>query len=172
MYIQKWWGNLVGDSDDSLCLLDYFHFKNKSKLTLQEILTDLKLQKYLGKDTLQQGKNLFFTAEHPNGQKTDIDFLFAIDPVIDLCAILLETIHSGQVDTKALDPYASNPLVFTIEIDKHRLKLLTEELSLFCSDPLRYDLSELVPEEDMLALAKMCSEINGELQTYLNTICG
>ena len=34
MYIEKYWGNYIGGTDDSLTLLDYFMYKGKRELTL------------------------------------------------------------------------------------------------------------------------------------------
>ena len=37
MYIEKYWGNYIGGTDDSLTLLDYLIGKQKKEVTLKEI---------------------------------------------------------------------------------------------------------------------------------------
>ena len=40
MYIEKYWGNYIGGTDDSLTLLDYLMDKQKSEISLSEIFAD------------------------------------------------------------------------------------------------------------------------------------
>jgi len=41
MYISKWWGDLIGGSDDSLALIDYLEQLDLTEVTLNQILKDL-----------------------------------------------------------------------------------------------------------------------------------
>jgi hypothetical protein len=170
MYISKWWGNLVGGSDDALALVDYFESRDLERFTLREILRDLSLDKYLGKTTLRESKDLSFPVEFPDGQSFENSFMISIDPVIDLCAVLLECARSGRVHTRDLFPSSKRPVVFGVDMEKEPLKLLLDELALFCSEPLSYDLAELVPESDMLELADACREIESELQAVMDSL--
>lgn len=170
MYISKWWGNMVGDTDDSLCLIDYFEFKKDNHVSLSAILHDLMLDKYLGEATLQESKDMCFVINTPDGQCMEANFDISIDPVIDLCALLVEQIHSGTISTIELVPSSEHPVVFSIGMEKEPLKLLIDELAHFSQNPLLYDLAEMVPEEDMLELASMCTEIIEELRAYYNTL--
>ena len=43
MYIEKYWGNYIGGTDDSLTLLDYLIDKQKPEITLSEIFADTGL---------------------------------------------------------------------------------------------------------------------------------
>ena len=43
MYIEKYWGNYIGGTDDSLTLLDYLISKQKVEISLQEIFEDVGL---------------------------------------------------------------------------------------------------------------------------------
>ena len=43
MYIEKFWGNYIGGSDDSLNLLEYLADKDKAEISLAEIFADLGL---------------------------------------------------------------------------------------------------------------------------------
>ena len=45
MYIDKYWGNYIGGTDDSLTLLDYLTDKQKSEIPLSEIFADTGLYK-------------------------------------------------------------------------------------------------------------------------------
>lgn len=45
MYIEKYWGNYIGGTDDSLTLLDYLMDKQKSEISLSEIFADIGLDK-------------------------------------------------------------------------------------------------------------------------------
>lgn len=169
-YISKWWGNMVGDTDDSLCLIDYFELKKCNRISLSTILHELMLDKYLREATLQESKDMHFVINFPDGQCMEANFDISIDPVIDLCALLVEQIHSGTISTIELDPSSKHPVVFSIEIEKEHLKLLIDELTHFSQNPLSYDLAEMVPEDDMLELAGMCREIVEELNAYDDTL--
>ena len=49
MYITgKYWGNLIGDTDDSLTLMDYLSEKGKSEVDVREILADFGLDRLEG----------------------------------------------------------------------------------------------------------------------------
>ena len=41
MYIEKYWGNYIGGTDDSLTLLDYLISKQKVEISLQEIFEEI-----------------------------------------------------------------------------------------------------------------------------------
>lgn len=46
MYIEdKYWNNYIGDTDDSLTLLDYLGDKQKEQILLSEIFSDIGLDK-------------------------------------------------------------------------------------------------------------------------------
>ena len=49
MYITgKYWGNLIGDTDDSLTLMDYLSEKGKAEVDVREILADFGLDRLEG----------------------------------------------------------------------------------------------------------------------------
>ena len=43
MYIQQYWGNYIGDTDDSLTLLAYLSGKGRTELDAKEIFSDFGL---------------------------------------------------------------------------------------------------------------------------------
>lgn len=48
MYIEKYWGNYIGGTDDSLTLLEYLADKQKAEIPLSEIFEDTGLKKLNG----------------------------------------------------------------------------------------------------------------------------
>ena len=83
--IEKYWGNYIGGTDDSLTLLEYLMDKKKAEISLSEIFTDIGLDKL----------NWNFRKTEPALVYTDqvgweSPFYYAIDVVTDLAALMLE----------------------------------------------------------------------------------
>ena len=104
MYIDKYWGNFIGGSDDSLNLVAFLEDQKKEEIPLSEIFAKIGLDKQ-NWDFHQTVEYLVFT--HSNG--VEIDFHSAIDVVTDLAAILLERSVSGGVNLHDLDEYNTPP---------------------------------------------------------------
>ena len=85
MYIKKYWGNYIGDTDDSLTLMDYLQAKQKAEISLEEIFSDLGLDKLHG-NFQEHEEPLTFS----NSEGWEMEFYFAIDLIADLAALLLE----------------------------------------------------------------------------------
>lgn len=85
MYIEKYWGEYIGGSDDSLSLIAFLEDQNKEEIALNEIFAKIGLEK-LDWNFRQTTEYLGFL--HSNGVETD--FHFAIDVIVDIAAILLE----------------------------------------------------------------------------------
>ena len=85
MYIDKYWGNYIGGSDDSLNLVEFLTDQKKDEIPLSEIFARIGLDKqnWDFHNTIEYLKFI-----HSNG--TEIDFHFAIDVVLDLATIMLE----------------------------------------------------------------------------------
>ena len=100
MYIDKYWGNYIGGSDDSLNLVEFLVDKKEDEISLSEIFAGIGLDKqnWDFHNTIEYLKFI-----HSNG--TEIDFHFAIDVVLDLATIMLECAISGRVNLQELDPY-------------------------------------------------------------------
>ncbi len=159
MYIKEYWGNYIGGTDDSLNLVAYLEDKQKKELSLSEIFADLGLNKLAG-DFTKTAVPLEFT--HSNGVCTD--FHFAIDVVTDLAALLLESKKSGGVNLHDLDEYDTPDFVVRITATPEERELMNRTLRHFATDPLSYDLSELVPEGDMREMAEICERLRRELE--------
>ena len=166
MYIEKYWGNYIGGTDDSLNLISFLEDQKKEEISLGEIFAKIGLDKQ-NWDFHRTVKNLEFI--HSDG--VDMDFHFAIDIITDLAAIMLECSISGSVDLHDLDEYdaSSRRIRITATPDEH--DAMNKALADFVRDPLAYDLHELVPDEDMLAMAADCESIRRELYEASGRSC-
>lgn len=165
MYIEeKYWGNYIGDTDDSLTLVEHLAEKGRREISVGEVLADFGLggpiDRYKPTDFRRWSQPLVYT--DPEGWETEI--YFAVDLLTDLAALLLECRVSGGVDLGELfaGAKAAVPQVaITATAAEH--ELLERVLRDFAAEPLAYDLSELCPEEDMLEMAALCEELRREL---------
>lgn len=158
MYIKKYWGNYIGGTDDSLNLIEFLKDQNQDEISLSEIFAKIGLDKQ-NWDFHQTVEFLEFTCS----DGLEMDFHFAIDLVTDLAAILLECSVSGAVDLHDLDEYIAPSRLIRVTATPEEHAAMNRALSDFVRDPLSYDLHELVPEEDMLAMAEDCENLRQEL---------
>ena len=158
MYIKKYWGNYIGGTDDSLNLIEFLKDQDQDEISLSEIFAKIGLDKQ-NWDFHQTVEYLVFT--YPEGW--EMDFHFAIDLVTDLAAILLECSVSGAVDLHDLDEYITPSRLIRVTATPEEHAAMNRALSDFVRDSLSYDLHELVPEEDMLAMAEDCENLRQEL---------
>ena len=130
MYIDKYWGNYIGGSDDSLNLVEFLKDQNQDEIALAEIFTKIGLDKQ-NWDFRQTVGYL----EYTNADGVDIDFHFAIDLVTDLAAILLECIVNGSVNLSDLDDYhtPSRKIRVTATVEEH--DALNKSLADFAKKP-------------------------------------
>lgn len=166
MYITKYWGDYIGGTDDSLNLMEYLAGKQKEEIPLGEIISDTGLDRLHG---------AFQTTDSPlgfaNSEGLELEFQYAIDLLTDLAALLLECKVSGSVNLYDLDRLCGVPSLDTIASDcivritaaPEEHELMNQALKDFVSAPLDYDLSEMVPEEDMMEMAATCEELRKEL---------
>jgi hypothetical protein len=161
MYISKWWGDLIGGSDDSLALLDYLEQLELTDVPLDHILKDLGFDIVLSEGDLQSGGTIGFDMRSANG-KFRVELDIACGALIDLSAIVLESLKSGYVDLHDLDE-ARQPRKLYIDASEEKRKLLQDELNKFSRHPLSYDLAALVPSDDMRELAEKAKMIADEL---------
>ena len=158
MYIDKYWGNYIGDTDDSLNLVAFLEDQRKEEIPLSEIFSKIGLDKQSW-DFHQTVEYLEFT--HSGG--VEIDFHFAIDLVTDLAAILLECYVSGSVDLHDLDTYNTPHRRIRVTATAEEHDAMDKALTDFVQDPLSYDLHELVDDKDMKEMAKLVEELRREL---------
>ena len=167
MYIgDKYWNNYIGDSDDSLTLVEYLADKQKKEISLGEIFSDIGLDGLNG-DFRQNDEPLtvVLTNMESDYDEPEAEFYYAIDIIMDLAALLLECKVSGSVNLCELSGEELDTSTPDIRITatSEENEVINKALMDFASEPLAYDLSEMCPEEDMLEMAEICGELRSEL---------
>ena len=158
MYIKKYWGNFIGGSDDSLNLVAFLEDQKQEEIPLSEIFAKIGLDKQ-NWDFRQTVKYLEFT--HSNG--VEMDFHFAIDVVTDLAAILLECSVSGSVNLSDLDEYNTPARHIRITVTPEEHDAMNKALADFAQNPLEYDLSEMMDEDEITDMASQVEMLRKEL---------
>ena len=158
MYIKKYWGNFIGGSDDSLNLVALLVDQKKEEIPLSEIFTKIGLDKQ-NWDFRQTVEYLEFT--HSDG--VEMDFHFAIDVVTDLAAILLECSVSGSVNLQDLDEYNTPARRIRITVTPEEHDAMNKALADFAQNPLEYDLSEMMDNEEIQEMARDVEALRKEL---------
>ncbi|WP_369517926.1 DUF2185 domain-containing protein [Intestinimonas butyriciproducens] len=158
MYIKKYWGNFIGGSDDSLNLVAFLEDQKKEEIPLGEIFAKIGLDKQ-NWDFRQTVEYLEFT--HSDG--VEMDFHFAIDVVTDLAAILLECSVSGSVNLQDLDEYNTPSRHIRITATPEEHDAMNKALADFAQNPLEYDLSEMMDDEEIQEMARDAEALRKEL---------
>ena len=158
MYIiEKYWGNYIGSTDDSLTLLEYLIEKQKTEISLSEIFVDIGLDK-LNWDFRITKLELGYV--NPDG--FEYPFYYAIDVVTDLAALMLECrINDGISLMQLLDGKEGS--VVRILSTQEEKTAINRVLADFAKNPLAYDLSEMVPDDEMRKMAQVCENLCKEL---------
>ena len=158
MYIKKYWGNFIGGSDDSLNLVALLEDQKKEEIPLSEIFSKIGLDKQ-NWDFRQTVEYLEFT--HSDG--VEMDFHFAIDVVTDLAAILLECSISGSVNLQDLDEYNTPARRIRITATPEEHEAMNKVLADFVQDPLSYDISDMMGEDEITDMASQVEMLRKEL---------
>ncbi|WP_195259893.1 immunity protein Imm33 domain-containing protein [Anaerotruncus colihominis] len=158
MYIKKYWGNFIGGSDDSLNLVAFLEDQKKEEIPLSEIFAKIGLDKQ-NWDFCQTVEYLEFT--HSDG--VEMDFHFAIDVVTDLAAILLECSVSGSVNLQDLDEYNTPVRRIRITATPEEHEAMNKAMADFVQDPLSYDISEMMGEDEITDMAYQVEMLRKEL---------
>ena len=158
MYIDKYRGNYIGGSDDSLNLVAFLVDQGKEEIPLNEIFSKIGLDRQ-NWDFHQTMEYLEFT--HSDG--VEMDFHFAIDVVTDLAAILLECSVSGSVNLQDLDEYntPSRRIRITATVEEHNA--MNKALTDFAQNPLSYDLHEMMDDEEIREMTRDVEALRKEL---------
>lgn len=160
MYItEKYWNNYIGDTDDSMALVEHLEEKQKKELSFAELFADFGLDQLHGEF---RETEIPLTYENADGWETDIKY--AIDFLTDIAALLLECKVNGSVDLQELSGEESDGTqVVHITATRKEHEMLNQILKDFAMNPLAYDLSEMEPEENMMEMAGICEELRKEL---------
>ena len=92
-----------------------------------------------------------------------MDFHFAIDVVTDLAAILLECSVSGSVNLQDLDEYNTPSRRIRITATPEEHDAMNKALADFAQNPLEYDLSEMMDNEEIQEMARDVEALRKEL---------
>ena len=158
MYIKKYWGNFIGGSDDSLNLVAFLEDQKKEEIPLSEIFAKIGLDK--------QNWNFHQTVEYlefTHSDGVEMDFHFAIDVVTDLAAILLECSVSGSVNLQDLDEYNTSSRRIRITATPEEHDAMNKALADFAQNPMEYDLSEMMDDEEIHEMARDVEALRKEL---------
>lgn len=155
MYIEKYWGNYVGGSDDSLVLLEYLEGKETKQIIVKEIFEET------GLNNLSSFRNTDYPLEVPiDGFEAEIHY--AITLITDLAVLMLECKVNGSVNiSDLLDDDMECVISITATEQEH--ELINKALMDFTAEPLTYDLCEMVGEEEIVEMSQVCEEIIKEL---------
>ena len=161
MYIKKYWDSYIGGSDDSLTLVEFLVDQKKEEIPLGEIFAKIGLDKQ-NWDFRQTVEYLEFT--YSSG--VEKDFHFAIDVVTDLAAILLECSVSGSVNLQDLDEYNTPARRIRITATPEEHDAMNKALADFAQNPLEYDLSEMMDEDEIREMARDVEALRKELYEF------
>ncbi|MCM1373743.1 MAG: imm68 putative immunity domain-containing protein [Muribaculum sp.] len=157
MYIEKYWYNYIGGTDDSLTLVDYLYEKGKTELSLNEIFLDT------GLDKLNWSFRTSPDLEYTDSEGGCHEFYYAIDLITDLAALILESKKSGGFNLRDLFDEESRDLFVKITTTPEEDQAMNRALADFFATPLEYDLHEMVGDDDMQEMARDCENLRKEL---------
>ncbi len=156
MYIEKYWENYIGGTDDTMTLLDYLAGKEGAELSLGEIIADSGLDKLESLRETDGGLSLPV-------EGFDAEIQFAIDLVADLAALLLECRESGEIDLSELSDMYDEGTTLCITASPEDMEMLNKAIADFIAEPSSYDLAEMLSEEELSEMAEVCGELHREL---------
>ena len=162
MFIEKWWGEYFGGTDDSFTLMDYFNKDAITEYSLSKIFLDFNLNEQNPFDGFRKTGDIRFFDEDGD---THHDIDMAINFILDIAAITLESLHSGSVALRNLDSNNSDKKIVVVA-DSNAMNFLLGILADFIENPLEYDLAEMCDEDDMLEIARQCKEIICEIKKF------
>lgn len=155
MYIEKYWGDYLGGTDDSLTLLDYLLDKQKNTLSLEEIFQDTGLKHLKG--NFCTSSKLHYT----DTKGITYDFYYAIDLIGDLALLMLESASKGSIDLSELMDSETDTLSLTFT-ETERLMMI-EALAHFVKTPSAYDIHEVLSAEELQEMAKVYESVRQAL---------
>ena len=164
-FIDKWWWNYFGGTDDSITLMDYFQKDDITDYPLSKIFDDFNLQSQIDFGNARDTKDIHFF-DDDNIHYHHI--IFVIDLITNLIVITLESLHNKVVNIKDLHSCSKSNKIFTIIITSKEWDYMMFVLDDFIENAIKYDLAELCPKEDMIEMSEHCKEIKEELKKYRN----
>lgn len=159
MSIEKYWGDYLGGTDDSLTLLDYLLDKQKSTLSLEEIFQDTGLTHLKG--NFCTSPKLYYT----DTKGITYNFYYAIDLIGDLALLMLESAYKGTIALgELMDNQTKDTLCLTFT-ESERLMMI-DALAHFAKHPTLYDIHEMLSDEELQEMAEVYESIRQALSRY------
>ena len=160
MYIESYWGNYIGGTDDSLTLLELLEDFEKDEIGLDEIFarTGLKALAERESSLRTTGDALRFT----NREGMELNFYYAIDLVGDLAALYLECLRSGSVNLQDLDEEREAREI-CLRAGSEEEELLRATLRDFAGHAKEYDIAEVMDETALAELREELEALSREL---------
>lgn len=149
MYIEKYWGDYIGGSDDSMTLMEYLAAK-PLELTMGEVFSDIGFSGNALTESLAVEADGF-----------EVDFQSAISVIADLAALLLECKVNGSVELGELWEELDGRLTLTATSAEH--DIINAALKGFVDSPTDYDISEMMEEDELREMAELCENLRQEL---------
>lgn len=158
--MEKYWNHYIGDSDDSMSLIEYLAGKNSKKIRMKDVFAELGFDKA---DFDFRNPKEPITVSLKGG--LEIDLHYAIQVMCDLAAILLECKKNGSVDLQELigGMFEKDKVSISLSSTEAEEKVLLEVLADFCKSPMEYNLSEMCEIEEMEGMASVCNDLRNEL---------
>ncbi|MCQ2466844.1 MAG: imm68 putative immunity domain-containing protein [Clostridia bacterium] len=156
MFIQDYWENYVGVSDEAMCFVEYLEAMRKGEFTVTELFEETGLAALDGK---------FSETNLPIGVELgdiEIDFPYAIDIVVVIAAIVLECRTNEVVNLNELNDNCNDFNIKITATDEEYL-MLTDALADFIEAPESYDLAEMMDEEELQEYADGIHEMLDEM---------
>lgn len=163
MYIDKWWGEYLGESEDSYTLIDYFNEGEEKDYPLSKVFRDFHLEEQIEKGDFRTTADIRYMSMD-GVHYSEIDIVIGL--VADLSAILLECLHNGEVSLKDLNNGIGREKKIRLLPTPEEFDCLLEVLDDFAISYMDYELAEFCGEETMREIAGQCSEIAEELKRY------
>lgn len=156
MYIDKYWEQSVGGSDDAYTFMDYLEQKNKSELSVSEIFGELGLDAMDGD---------FRHSEEPMTFEMDgieAEIYYAIEVVTVIAALILECQKSGQVNLCELDDCRED-MELTITYTDDELDMIKAALKDYVENAKEYDIAEMMDEDELAEIIEGIDMLRNEL---------
>ncbi len=164
MYIDKWWGDYLGGTDDTCTLLDYFKKDDVTEYPLSKIFKDFNINSNAQSVEFRDMSTCFYYEDGIHHANLDM----VINMITDLSAILLECLKNKTVSLKALDEYTKDDenKSISIIVTANEYNCLIAVVEDFVNSYMEYQLAEFCGEDDMKEIATHCNEICEELKSY------
>lgn len=148
-----------------LSIAGLFRKSETKQLRVKQNIIRYSFEYLIKKNSVNEG-DIYFSIN----ESYEPHFDMAIDVIIDLSAILLESIKNGKVDIKELDPNSKYSNFFSISTSKDDAMLLLSGLNKFINAPQEYELADFMDESELEELVGDCKEISGILTNCISQI--